>query len=83
MEQYPEALTALKKALTRQPDHLGAHLLLATIHSGAGREKEANAHMAEALRINPQLSLAVLRQRLPAALPKNVIDALRKAGLPD
>jgi adenylate cyclase len=81
MERYEEAVAALKRVLTRSPDHIGGHLLLATIYSEVGREEEARAHVAEALRVSPQLSLEVLRQRLPAALPERVIDALRKAGL--
>jgi adenylate cyclase len=80
MERYEESVAALKGTLTRSPDHLGAHLVLATIYSEIGRIEEARAHVAEAMRINPQLSLEDLRQRLPA-LPKNGLDALRKAGL--
>jgi hypothetical protein len=57
--------------------------LLAAIYREAGREKEARVHVADALRITPQLSIEALRQRLPAALPERFIDALRKAGLPD
>ena len=80
LERYEEAVAALKRALTRSPDHLNGHLLLATIYSEAGREEEARAHVAEALRINPQISIEDLRQRLPA-LPERGIDALRQAGL--
>jgi adenylate cyclase len=83
MERYEEAKAELKRALTRSPDHYGIHLMLAIIYSEIGREEEARAHVGEALRVNPQLSLEDLRQRLPAALPEHVIDALRKAGLPD
>jgi tetratricopeptide (TPR) repeat protein len=82
MERYEEAETALKSTLTRSPDHLGAQLVLATIYSEKGRLEEARKHVAEAMRINPQLSLEDLRRRLPA-LPENGLDALRKAGLPD
>jgi adenylate cyclase len=82
LERYEEAVAALKRALIRSPDHIYGHLLLATIYSEVGREEEARPHVAEALRINPQLSIEDLRQRLPA-LPERGIDALRKAGLPD
>ena len=80
MERYEEAEAALKRTLTRSPDNLGAHLVLATIYSEKGRLEVAREHVAEAMRINPQLSLEDLRQRLPA-LPKNGLDALRRAGL--
>jgi adenylate cyclase len=82
--QYEEAIAAQKRALARSPDHLGIHLVLATIYSELGREEEARAHVAEALRTNPQLSLEVLRQRVPfkdTAPSERISDALRKAGL--
>lgn len=82
LERYDEAVAALKTTLIRKPDHLGGHLLLAVIYSGAGRKDEANAHVEEALKVNPHLSIEGLRQRLPA-LPENAVVALRKAGLPD
>jgi adenylate cyclase len=80
MERYEEAVAALKRVLIRSPYHIGAHLVLATIYSEIDREEEARPHVAEALRVNPQLSIEDLRQRLPA-LPERAIDALRKAGL--
>jgi TolB-like protein/Tfp pilus assembly protein PilF len=81
MERYEEAVAALKSALTRSPDHYGIHTLLAIIYSEEGRKEEARAHVAEALRVNPHLSIEALRQRFPAELPERVVDALRKAGL--
>jgi len=84
MERYEEAMPALKRALTRSPDHLGAHLMLAFIYGEIGREEEARAHVAEALRINPQLSIALLEQISPfkdTAIFERVGDHLRRAGL--
>ncbi len=82
LERYDEAVAALKTTLIRKPDHLGGHLLLAVIYIGADQENDANAHVAEALKVNPHISIEGLRQRLPA-LPEKAIVALRKAGLPD
>ena len=51
-----------------------------------GQKKEARWHVSEVLRINPVLSIEGLRQRLPALMESGagrVIDALRKAGLPE
>ena len=84
MERYEEAMAALKKGLTRSPDDFGIHLLLAFIYSEEGGEEEARAHVAEALRINPQLSIKVLEQIIPfkdTAIFERVGDNLRKAGL--
>jgi len=82
--QYEEAIAAEKEALTRNPDFLGSHLILIAIYSKLGQEEKARAHVAEALRINPQLSLEVWRERLPfkdQADLEGFLDALRKLGL--
>jgi adenylate cyclase len=79
-----EALGALRRVVTRNPDHLTAHVLLAAIYSELGREEEARAEAAEILRINPKYSLAVVRERIPykdLAILEPQLAALRKAGL--
>ena len=57
--RYEEAIAAYKRALTRNPNLLPAHLDLAVIYSELGREEEARAEAAEVLRINPKYSLEV------------------------
>ena len=67
-----------------QPRSLPAHQFLAAIYSELGREEEARAEAAEVLRISPNFSLEVLRQRLPYKDPADLerfLDGLRKAGL--
>jgi TolB-like protein/DNA-binding winged helix-turn-helix (wHTH) protein/predicted Zn-dependent protease len=79
-----EALAPLKQYLTRYPNNLGAHLALAAVYSELGKDAEARAAAAEVLRINPNYSLEVARQRSPDKDPAAVerrIAALRKAGL--
>ena len=79
-----EAIAALKRALTHSPDLLPVHRELAVIYSELGREAEARAATAEVLRISPNFSLEVYRQRLPykdPAVLERQIAALRKAGL--
>ncbi len=82
--QTAEAIAPLKRYLTRYPNILGPHLTLAAAYSELGREAEAWAETAEVLRINPQFSLEVHRQREalkdPAMLERH-LAALRKAGL--
>jgi hypothetical protein len=49
-----------------------------------GRDAEAQAEAAEVLRVNPNWSLEVWRQRVPykdPAMLERVFAALRKAGL--
>src|SRR5262249_16414923 len=84
MGRYEEAIAGLKKALTRKPDLLPAHINLAVVYSELGREEEARAEAAEVLRLNPKYSLEVLRQINPfkdPAVNERLIAALRKAGL--
>jgi adenylate cyclase len=79
-----EAIAPLKQYLARYPNVLGAHLTLAAVYSELGREVEARVEAAEVLRLNPQFSLEIYKQRVPikdpAALERH-IATLGKAGL--
>ena len=82
--RYQEAIAPLKQALTHYPNLLGPHLNLAAAYSESGKATEARAEAAEVLRLNPQFSLEVHRQRAPIKDPATLerhIAALRKAGL--
>jgi tetratricopeptide (TPR) repeat protein len=79
-----EAIGALKRAITRYPDLINAHRVLALCYSELGRKEEARAAAAEVLRLNPQFSLEVWGRRLPVkeqATLERYLTALRKAGL--
>lgn len=79
-----EALAPLQRYLARYPNILGARLMLAAVYSELGREAEAWAEAAEVLRLNPQFSLPVHRQRVPIKDPvvlERHLATLRKAGL--
>jgi adenylate cyclase len=81
--RYEEA-TTLQQLLAHSPDMLQAHLNLAFAYSALGREEEAQAAVAEVLRISPHFSLAVMRQRVPftdATVLERYLNGLRKAGL--
>ena len=84
MGRDEEAIAVLKKALTRNPNLLPAHVNLAVIYSELGREEAARAEAAEVLRLNPKYSLEVLRQINPfkdPAVNERMDAALRQAGL--
>ncbi len=86
MGKHEEAIAALKESLTRDPDFLYARLILAVVHSELGRKEEAQAEVAEALRISPRVSMEGQRERMPfkdRAVLERFIDGLRKAGLPE
>jgi adenylate cyclase len=79
-----EAIPPLKQLLARYPNKLGFHLLLAAVYNELGKESEARAEAAEVLRLNPNFSLEVHRQREPIRDPavlERHLAALRKAGL--
>ena len=82
--QYDKAITTLKKALGLVPKLLYARLQLVVIYTELGRDAEAQAEVAEVLRIAPKFSLDGLQQRLLFKDPaenERVLVALRKAGL--
>jgi tetratricopeptide (TPR) repeat protein len=82
--RYEEAITPLKQYLNRYPNILPVHIMLAAVYSELGQAAEARAEAAEVLRLNPQFSLEVHRQRMPIKDPavlERHIAALRKAGL--
>jgi adenylate cyclase len=82
--RYDEALTTLKRHLARYPTNPTARLYLAATYSETSQEDAARAEAAEILRVNPQFSLEVWRQRTPFkdhAAQERLFNALRKAGL--
>ena len=84
MGRTHEALAIAKRILTRNPDHLTAHVLLTVIYSELDRLEEARAEAAEILRISPHYSLEVMMQRMPQkdqASLRRYVEGLRKAGL--
>jgi TolB-like protein/Flp pilus assembly protein TadD len=86
LERYEEAITVLKKALNYQPDFLGLHIFLAICYAALGNEEEAHAEAAEVLKLNPKFTvkkfgrISGIRDE---AVKGRIIDASRKAGLPD
>jgi tetratricopeptide (TPR) repeat protein len=79
-----EAIATLHRALSHTPIDLGIHVLLAATYSELGQGEEARAEAAEVLRLNPQFSLEIYKQRVPIrdpAILERHLAALRKAGL--
>jgi len=82
--QYEEAITECKRASTREPNNLGAHLALTVAYSVSGRDEEARAAAAEVLRIEPKFSVEYFSKTLVyknQADRDRFVEALRKAGL--
>ena len=82
MEQYEEAIYALKKAIDLEPTIIWAHISLAGVYIAAGMVKEAREEVAEVYRIDPQFSLSkfpVPPHKEPEVV-QEFFDLLRKAG---
>jgi len=86
---YEKAISTYKKYFDRCKAEsclkIG-HLGLAMTYVWLGQEEEARNHAAEVLKIDPKVSLERYAKRLPWKNKTDidrVIDALRKAGLPD
>lgn len=81
--QYKEALEPGKRVARLTPNLGPAHFNLAIIYSELGRMEEAQAEVAEMLRLSPHASLEAFRYipfKDPAVLERH-LAALRKAGL--
>jgi adenylate cyclase len=84
--QSEDALAEFKKALQRAPNAAHNHIALAVSYSLAGREDEARASAAKALELNPKLSVNFASKMLNyknEAYKKLILDAMRKAGIPE
>jgi tetratricopeptide (TPR) repeat protein len=82
--RYEEARAPLQRYLSRYPNILPVHLMLAVVYGELGQATEARAEAAEVLRLNPKFSLEVHKQRMPIKDPtvlEQHLAALRKAGL--
>ena len=84
--RYEEAISEYKKVIKRSSDNVFAHLGAAAAYSLWEHEKEAQAEAEEVLRIDPKFSLESFRKGQLYKNPKELerlINALRKAGLPE
>ncbi len=83
--RYEDAVDWAKQSFRVNPD--SGDLALAASYAQLGRIDEARAALAEVLRVDPDLTLGKLRDRLsPTTDPDPLepfLDALRKAGLPE
>jgi len=82
--RYEEAIAALKRALSRDPNLFVGYWFMALSYSEAGREEEAWATVREFLRRQPDVSLDGAKLRLPyrdPAIEARHLDLMQKAGM--
>jgi adenylate cyclase len=83
-EQYNEAITAYKKATTRNPNDLFVYVDLAATYILVGNEEKAREAAAEVLKRHPKFSIKHFVNSIPfkkQSENERLINALLKAGL--
>jgi adenylate cyclase len=84
--QYLEAIEEYKKAIIRNPDFFGSYVGMAACYSLLDQNENAHEAVKKLLRINPKISIELVAMFVPheqKADLENMLEALRKAGLPE
>jgi tetratricopeptide (TPR) repeat protein len=84
--RYEKAVEWARQSVRLNPDDELGYRSLAASYAQLGRLDEARAAVKEALRIDPDLTLAKVRSQNPSTDPDFLarwIEGLRKAGLPE
>jgi adenylate cyclase len=86
LERYSEALPHLREVVTRAPGYGNGHIWCAANYAQLGLLDEARREAADAVRIDPDLTLAVATRMASVCRyqrdSEHYLDGLRKAGLP-
>jgi len=85
LDRHEEAITVLEEALDLNPTYMPIVMLLAGSHIALGNEEEARRYAAQALALNPQISVDLMASRMPfkdASLWDTRAAFMRRAGIP-
>ncbi|MFT5418460.1 MAG: adenylate cyclase [Gammaproteobacteria bacterium] len=81
---YDEAIALMRRVLTRNPNHLIAHMILASALVEAGQLEAAKFPAEEILRISPNYQLDITLERMPYknfAVVEKHVQNLRQTGV--
>jgi adenylate cyclase len=84
MERYEEAIEALRRSATQNPEALPTHLYLAACLAHMGKVEDAREALAEVVRLYPGFSIEFVRRIFVyknAADQDRLVDGLGMAGL--
>jgi adenylate cyclase len=81
--RFDEALVAAKKAVRQAPSYSGAYRNLAAALAHLGRDAEAREAAARLLEVDPSFTISAWIARGGQSSRKQLIEGLRKAGLPE
>ena len=87
LKEYSQALAVLRTYVSQIPQMEYGHLWLAVTKAQLGKVTEAQAEIAEVLRLSPDATISGTLRALAAFKhaedDKHFYDAVRKAGLPE
>ena len=85
LTRYDAAIQEGLKAINSGYRTAESYACLAAFYAAANRMPEATAAMAEAMKLNPQLSVAWFHAHIPSFIDSapGMLECLRKAGLPE
>jgi adenylate cyclase len=81
--RFDVAIAELKQAIEAGNRTFGPYALLAAAEAAKGDDGEAKLALAEARRVNPQLTIKWGQEHSPITQLPTIVDGLRKAGLPE
>jgi tetratricopeptide (TPR) repeat protein len=83
--RYDEAAEWARRALQMRPGHLGARRKYCASLAQAGRIEEAKREMSRLQQMQPDISIAWIKQAVPytATSMNHFLEGMRKAGLAD
>jgi adenylate cyclase len=84
--EYEKSIEVSKKGRQQDPSLIGALLNLAGSCAELGRQEEAKGYVDELLTLVPRYSLTALRKNpmfVKQELVDNLVDSMRRAGLPE
>ena len=83
--RFSEAVNWARQAVQLRPGYLGAHRILCASLGQAGQIEEAKAVLDTLRKLQPDISIAGLKQSLPYTTGpmQRFLEGLRKAGLQD
>jgi adenylate cyclase len=81
-EQYDKAINVLEEGVSRKPDWVGNHIIIAAAYAQSDRLEDAKREAQEVLRLEPFFEIdrygTVFRNKTDRA---KIVEGLRKAGL--
>jgi hypothetical protein len=83
LDRLDAAIVEFKRGIDAGNRTYFPYVFLAGAEAAKGNDAEAKLALAEARRLNPQLTIKWFAEHLPGLPPTIIVDGWRKAGLPE